>query len=101
MKKPEQHFLICNSFRVSGEPQGICNRKGAIDLVQYLEDELGERGFDNFAISTTGCLKMCDKGPVMVVYPAGDWYGNMSEEGIDAVLDALENGGRAEEYLIS
>jgi (2Fe-2S) ferredoxin len=100
MVKPKHHFFICCSFRVSGAPQGICANKQAASLVGYLETELGDRGMKSAMVSTTGCLKVCEKGPVMVVYPQGDWYCNLSEGAIDEILDAIEDGGKAEKYLI-
>ena len=91
MSKPQYHFLVCNSFRLSGEPQGACNKEGAVDLLQYLEQEIIDRSIDA-QISSTGCLKICDRGPVMVVYPAGRWFSEVTEEKIDEVLDALDAG---------
>ena len=101
MEKPGMHFFVCASFRTGGEAQGICNRKGAVSLLSYLEGELADRGMRDAMVSSTGCLKMCDKGPVMVVYPQGDWYGNLNEDAIDEILDAIEDGGKAEGYLIA
>lgn len=100
MEKPTYHILVCASFRVGGEPKGLCNKQGAVSLIPYLEEEILDRGMDAL-ISTTGCLKQCEKGPVMVVYPQGDWYGGVkSEDIVDEILDALEDGGKAEDYLL-
>lgn len=100
MEKPTYHLLVCASFRVAGEPKGICNKKGSVNLVQYIEQEILDRGMDAL-ISTTGCLKQCEKGPVMVVYPNADWYGGVeSEDIVDEILDAIEDGGQAESYLL-
>ena len=99
MNKPQYHILVCNSFRLSGEPQGMCNKKGAVDLLQYLEEEIISRGLDA-QISSTGCLKVCDRGPAMVVYPAGWWYGEVTEEKLDEILDKLEEGEPVDEYLL-
>lgn len=99
MNKPEYHFLVCNSFRLNGDPQGVCNKKDAPSLLQYLEEEIIDRGLDGM-VSSTGCLKLCEKGPVMVVYPQGNWYGEVNEEKIDEILDALEEGDVVEDYLI-
>lgn len=99
MHKPKFHFLVCNSFRMSGEPQGVCNKKGAPSLMQHLEEEILDRGMDA-VVSATGCLKVCDRGPVMVVYPHNQWYGNVNQDAIDEILDALEEGGAAAKYLI-
>jgi len=37
----------------------------------------------------------------MVVYPKGSWYGDMNEEKIDEVLDALKEGKEAEGLLLA
>jgi len=50
----------------------------------------------DIAVSMTGCLKYCDKGPVMVVYPDNIWYGEITEAAIDAILDSFETGSGAE-----
>ena len=99
MTTPEYHFFICNSYRVSGEPQGVCNKKGAVELLQYLETEILDRGMDAI-VSSTGCLKVCEKGPVMLLYPHGKWFGEMNEEKMDAILDALEDGEDTCEFEI-
>ncbi len=53
-------------------------------------------------VTATGCLKQCEVGPVMVVQPDNWWFkGVNSEEVIAAILDGLENGEPAADYLIS
>jgi len=99
MHKPDFHIFVCNSFRVGGDPQGVCNRKEATSLLQYIEEEILDRGL-NAMVSSTGCLKLCEKGPVVVVYPGGWWYGEVDEGKIDAILDAMESSQPAEELLI-
>ncbi len=100
MKKPEHHFFICNSYRIGGEAQGSCNKKNGAALIQYTSEQCGDRGLDAI-VSSTGCLNVCTEGPVMIVYPQNDWYGKVTEDAIDEILDAIENGERADNYLIS
>ena len=99
MKKPQYHFFLCNSFRVNGEPQGACNRKGSPDLLQYLQNEIADRGVDAI-VSTTSCLNVCEKGPIMVIYPKEWWYFELTEEKIDEILDALEQDQPVEALLM-
>jgi (2Fe-2S) ferredoxin len=102
MEAPTHHILVCCSFRASGDPQGICHKKGSLNFLAYIENELIDRGLDNVQVSSTGCLKVCDRGPAMVVYPENIWYGGVeTEEDIDAILDALEDGEIATDYVIS
>ncbi len=100
MKKPTYHILVCNSFRMAGAPQGVCRTKGSGNLMQTLEEEILDRGLDAI-VSATGCLKVCDRGPAMVVYPQNFWYGNVTEDAIAEILDALENGEACAKYLIA
>jgi (2Fe-2S) ferredoxin len=69
-------------------------------LIQYLEQEAADRGLDGITVSSTGCLKLCDHGPVVIVYPEGSWYRAVTESVADDILDAIENGAVAEEHLI-
>jgi (2Fe-2S) ferredoxin len=102
MEKPDKHIFVCGSFRASGEPQGVCHKKGSLGLLQYLQEGLSDRGLDGVLVSVTGCLKVCDRGPAMVVYPDNIWYGNIAgEESIDEILDAMSEGKVAEKYQIA
>ena len=52
-------------------------------------------------LTSTGCMKQCDNGPVMVIYPENFWYGSVATEDIvDEILDALEDGEPATEHLL-
>ncbi|MFH0823954.1 MAG: (2Fe-2S) ferredoxin domain-containing protein [Pseudomonadota bacterium] len=100
MLKPDYHILVCASFRGT-EAKGKCIKKESLQLIPYMEEELADRGM-NAVVSSTGCLKLCEEGPIMVVYPQGYWYGGVTgQEAVDEILDALENGGPAEKYLLT
>ena len=60
-----------------------------MDLLQYLQGEISDRGLDAI-VSTTSCLNVCEKGPILVVYPKELWYHEVTEQKIDEILDALE-----------
>jgi (2Fe-2S) ferredoxin len=67
----------------------------------YLEGELSDRGMTEVSVTATGCLKACDRGPILVVYPDNTWYGGVEgEEAIDAILDSLASGKPAEAYIL-
>ena len=101
MKKPGYHILVCNSYRVSGDAQGACNRKNAPDLIRYMVEEAADRGLD-VVVTGTGCLNLCAQGPVMVVQPQNTWYGGIEEESqMDEILDALEENEVVEKYVIT
>ncbi|WP_028586620.1 (2Fe-2S) ferredoxin domain-containing protein [Desulfocurvus vexinensis] len=100
MALPERIILVCQSFRSGGDPKGICHKQTE-GFLQYLEEEILDRGLD-VQIAATGCLKQCEAGPVMVVQPDNWWFkGVASEAAIDAILDGIEAGEPAAEYLIA
>jgi len=99
MLKPDHHILVCASFRGT-EAKGKCIKRDSLQLISYIEEELADRGI-NAMVSTTGCLKLCDEGPIAVVYPQGYWYQKVTgADAVDAILDALERNRAAEDYLI-
>lgn len=98
MAIPERVVLVCQSFRTAGEPKGVCHRHND-GLAQYLEEEILARGLD-MQVITTGCLKRCERGPVVAIMPENWWFGAVdSEEAVDAILDGLENGEPAANRL--
>ena len=53
-----------------------------------------DRSLDDVMVSSTGCLNMCESGPVLIVYPENLWYKHATVETAEAILDSLE--GKAE-----
>jgi len=101
MEKPEHQIIVCCGFRTTGSPQGFCHKKGAINLLGYLENEINDRGLDGIQVTSSGCLKACDRGPVMVIQPENIWYGKVeSEDAIDQILDAMESGSVVEDLVL-
>ncbi len=99
MAIPERQIILCQSFRVAGDRKGLCHKQ-TDGFLQYIEEEVLDRGLDCL-VSATTCLKQCEKGPVMVIQPENWWFGGVdSEEAIDAILDGLEDGAPARDYLL-
>lgn len=101
MAIPKRQILVCQSFRAKGgDPKGKCHKQ-ADGFLQHLEEEILDRGLDCLVTATT-CLKQCDAGPVMVVHPDNWWFkGVDNTDAIDAILDGIEAGKPATEYLIT
>jgi (2Fe-2S) ferredoxin len=100
MKKPDYIILVCNSYRVAGDAQGLCNKQGATSFLQLISEGCSDRGLDA-VITTTACLSLCSQGPVMIIQPNNYWYGGVTEDKLEEILDALEEGNAVEEYLIA
>lgn len=100
MNKPEHHLFICGSARATGELKGVCCNKASIDLLSYTQGEIQDRMLDGVEVSMTGCLNMCNRGPVIIDYPGGHFYEKGTEALIDDILDAIEDGELCETNLI-
>ena len=95
----ERQILLCQSFRANGGKKGICH-KGTDGFLQYIEEEVIDRGLDCL-VSATTCLKQCEKGPIMVIQPENWWFKEVnSEEVINDILDGLEDGEPPADYLM-
>lgn len=61
------HILMCTGPR--------CAIHGAASFGEMLKDELKNAGiFDRCLTTRTGCIFPCNKGPVLVLYPQGNWF---------------------------
>lgn len=93
MNKPAYHIFVCSSSRINGQQKGFCISKNAAGLVNKFLDEIADRELESQAMVTnTGCLSLCSQGPIVVIYPQGIWYGGVSEDDVEEILDAMENG---------
>ena len=89
MSKPNHHIFVCGSFRPTGA-QGVCHKKESSTSSNTSPLKLQDRGLDDVMVSSTGCMNICDSGPVMVVYPENLWYKQATVETAEAILDSLE-----------
>ncbi|MPW27043.1 (2Fe-2S) ferredoxin domain-containing protein [Alkalibaculum sp. M08DMB] len=101
MEKPKYHVFVCGSARLVGENKGFCLQKGAIDIIQNFNEEIQDRGLDSeVMVSSTGCVGLCSMGPVVMIYPQQIWYGKVTSDDVEEIVDALENGETIERLVI-
>lgn len=102
MVQPKYHVFICTSCRINGQQKGFCHSKNSVGIVERFMEEIEDRGLSgDVVINNTGCFGICDKGPIVVVYPEGAWYGNVSEEDVERIVEEhFENGRPVSDLLI-
>jgi len=100
MSKPEKHVFVCSQTRPAGHPRGCCAQNGGNDLIQAFWKELQQRNlFDKIAVTYSGCLGPCDRGPNVVVYPEGVLYRGVTKGDVAAIFDEHLIGGTPVERL--
>jgi (2Fe-2S) ferredoxin len=50
--------------------------------------------------SKVDCLRICEQGPVCVVYPEGTWYAHLDIPALDRIIDEHLVSGRPVEDLV-
>jgi len=102
MLKPKYHIFVCTSCRINGQQKGYCHTKGSVDIVTKFMEEVEDRDLGGeVMITNTGCFGICNDGPIVVVYPQGGWYGAVSEEDVEEIIEShIENGKIVKRLLI-
>lgn len=94
MVQPKYHVFICTSCRTNGVQKGYCYSKNSVNLVNRFMEEIEERDLSGeVVVSNTGCFGICEKGPIVVVYPEAVWYGNVSDEDVVRIVEEHFEGG--------
>ncbi len=94
MNKPKYHIFICTSSRPSGQQKGYCHSKDSVSLMEGFMEEIEDRGLSGEVyVSNTGCLGLCEKGPVVIVYPDNVWYGSVTPGDVEEIMDQHIEGG--------
>ncbi|MDF2473477.1 MAG: ferredoxin 2Fe-2S [Lachnospiraceae bacterium] len=96
----KHHIFVCASCRINGQQKGFCHSKGSVDIIQKFMEEIEDRDLSGeVMITNTGCFGICEKGPIAVVYPEGVWYGNLTEDDVEKIVEQHIEGGKVVEEL--
>lgn len=77
----QKHIFICTGPKCCTEEQGAA-------IWEHLKNRLKETGWIDGQINRTkaSCLRLCQQGPIAVVYPEGTWYQGVTPEVCDRIL---------------
>ncbi|MBU6427495.1 MAG: (2Fe-2S) ferredoxin domain-containing protein [Cyanobacteria bacterium REEB65] len=93
MSKPHHQILVCGNERPMDNPKGSCLPKGSMALFAEIKKRIAERGLrGQIAVNSTNCLKCCPFGPTVAIWPEGHYYGHMTPDRADALLDSIVQG---------
>lgn len=84
-----RHFLLCTG--------SDCRKDGANATWSYAKSRIARASKQapdgRIYRSQVDCLKLCEGGPIGIVYPEGTWYGGLNKAAIDRVIEEHLVGG--------
>ncbi len=91
--KFNKHIFICTNQRPEGARK-CCGEHNGMELVRAFKSKLKEKGLTTeVRAQRAGCLDACETGPSLVVYPDGIYYGGVTLDDVDELIEKHIVGG--------
>jgi len=97
----ERHIFICINERTAEDPRGHCAAVGGVEVAKAMKISAYERGLKRVVrVNKAGCLDQCARGVTCVVYPENVWYGGVTVDDVDEIVERHLVGGEPVERLV-
>ena len=97
--KYTKHVFVCTNDKEA--PKKCCGSERGMELVNAFKEGLKAKGLDTeIRAQRAGCLDTCAKGPSVVVYPEGVFYGFVTPEDVNEIIEKHLVGNEPVERLV-
>jgi (2Fe-2S) ferredoxin len=89
MNRYNKHIFICENKRPDGHQRSCCAEKGSAEIREHFKNRLKELGLNaDVRANGAGCLDACEFGVSIVVYPEQVWYGAVTKEDVEEIIQS-------------
>jgi (2Fe-2S) ferredoxin len=97
----KRHVFVCTNRRPDDHPKGSCAQKGSEEIRERFKQALAKKGLaKEMRANIAGCLDQCEHGCSVVVYPEGVWYGRVTVDDVEEIVEQHLLNGRVVERLL-
>jgi len=88
--KYNNHIFICVNDRGDDSKRKSCGRHGGKEIRQELVKLISSNNLKGkIRANKSGCLDLCESGPVLVSYPQAKWYENVQIKNVKNIFHEL------------